>query len=114
MGGGSFAHSLRVCGRMCGLLCGHVCELLCAKTDTFFSIFSSSKVARLEDQVRAPSPPPLDWGSDEACSKSISVLWEHAEGGEDFLGDADEGGADVADDSPKVVKPVETPPSLIQ
>jgi len=111
MGRGSFAHSLRVCGRMCGLLCGQVCVFLRAKTDTFFSIFSSSKVARLE--VRAPSPP-LDWGSDEACAGSISVLWEHAEGGEDFLGDADEGGADDADDSPKVVKPAETPPSLIQ
>jgi len=84
-----------------------------AKTDTFFSIFSSSKVARLEDQVRAPSPP-FDLGSDEACAGSIRVLWEHAEGGEDFLGDADEGGADDADDSPKVVKPAETPPSLIQ
>jgi len=53
-------------------------------------------------------------GSDEACAGSIRVLWEHAEGGEDFLGDADEGGADDADDSPKVVKPAETPPSLIQ
>ena len=87
---------------MCGLLCGHVCELLRAKTDTFFSIFSSSKVPRVE----VPAPPPFDhfFRSEEDCSKSISVLWEKTdEGGEDFLGDADE-----ADDPPEDPKPPET------
>jgi hypothetical protein len=74
-----------------------------AKTHTFFSIFSSSKVPRLEVQVRAPSPF-LDWGSDEACTESLSDLFADAdEGGDNFSGDADE-----ADDPPEDPKPVET------
>ena len=80
-----------------------------AKTHTFFSVFSSSKVARLEVQVRAPSPVDhcLNLGSDKDCLDSISVLFADAgEGVEDFFGDADE-----ADDPPKDPPPR---PSLIQ
>jgi len=82
-----------------------------AKTHTFFSIFSSSKVARLEVQVQVPAPPPfddfLDLGSAEDCQHSLKSLFADAdEGGEDFF-DADEGGEDDADDQP-AFKPPET------
>ena len=89
-----------------------------AKTHTFFSIFSSSKVPRVEVEVRAPSPF-LDFGSAEDCRHSLKSLFADAdEGGEDFLGDADGGGEDDADDPPEAPKPAETVspprPSLIQ
>ena len=79
---------------------------LCAKTHTFFSIFSLSKVARVEVQVSAPSPVDdfLNLGSDKDCWDSVKVLFDKTdEGGEDFLGDADE-----ADDPPEDPKPAET------
>ena len=93
-----------------------MCVFLCAKTHTFFSIFSSSKVARLEVQVSVPPPFDdfLDFGPAEDCSKSISVLWEKTEeGGEDFLGDADEADDQPAFKPPETLSP-QTRPSLTE
>ena len=73
---------------------------LCAKTDTFSYVFiySSSKVPRVEDQVRAPSPIDNIFGSDEACWNSVQILFE----------ETDQDAEDEADDPPEVPKPPET------
>jgi len=92
-----------------------------AKTHTFFSIFSSSKVARLEVQVEVPAPPPVvdfDFGPEEDCRNSLKSLFADAdEGGEDFY-DAYEGGEDDADDQPAFKAPQslspQTRPSLTE
>ena len=84
---------------------GRVCELCVRKTDTFLYAFfmcSSSKVRRLELQVYlAPESESLP------DPQRVDEFADADEGGEDFLGEADGGGEDDADDQP-AFKPPET------